>query len=115
MWSGVDFLFIDKISMVGCDLLLCISEALIEAKGCTEPFGGINMIFAGDFAQLSPVGQTRLFARQHAASTAHAATVKGQRTTLGKLLWLTVSSVIILSEIMRQKGNVNDRFLDLLE
>jgi len=78
MWLGVDFLFIDEVSMVGCNLLLHISKALIEAKGCTEPFGGLHMIFAGDFAQLSPVGQTRLFARQQISSTSQAATVKGQ-------------------------------------
>ncbi|KZV98824.1 hypothetical protein EXIGLDRAFT_584675, partial [Exidia glandulosa HHB12029] len=28
MWEGVDFLFIDEVSMVGCNLLVDISEAL---------------------------------------------------------------------------------------
>jgi hypothetical protein len=62
MWEGVDYLFIDEISMIGCSLLYNISEALIEAKGNTSPFGGINVIFAGDFAQLPPVGDIRLSA-----------------------------------------------------
>jgi len=46
IWEGVDYLFIDEISMIGCSLLFNISEALVEAKGCTSPFGGINVIFA---------------------------------------------------------------------
>jgi hypothetical protein len=60
MWEGVDYLVIDEVSMIGCKFLLEISNVLIEAKGCTDPFGGINVIFAGDFAQLPPVGQCRL-------------------------------------------------------
>ncbi|KAI0059114.1 hypothetical protein BV25DRAFT_1765076, partial [Artomyces pyxidatus] len=28
MWEGVDHLFVDEVSMVGCELLLSISEAL---------------------------------------------------------------------------------------
>jgi hypothetical protein len=56
MWDGVDYLFIDEVSMIGCGLLSDVSEALSIAKGSTDSFGGINMIFAGDFAQLPPVG-----------------------------------------------------------
>ena len=63
MWEGVDFLFNDEVSMIGCKLLYQISEALIKAKGNNSPFGGINIIFAGDFAQLPPVGETRLSAK----------------------------------------------------
>ena len=44
IWEGVDFLFIDEISMIGCKLLHEISEALIEAKGNNSPFGGINVL-----------------------------------------------------------------------
>jgi hypothetical protein len=61
MWEGVDYLFIDDISMICCNFLLQISEALTEAKGKTTPFGGMNLITAGDFDQLPPVGQPRLF------------------------------------------------------
>ena len=62
MWEGVDYFFIDEISMIGCQMMYRISEALIEAKGNSAPFGGINFIVAGDFAQLPPVGETRLYA-----------------------------------------------------
>ena len=57
----MDYLFIDKISMINCNLLLQISEALMEAKGDTSAFRSIEIIFAGDFVWLSLVGQAKLF------------------------------------------------------
>lgn len=63
MWEGVDYLFIDEVSMVECSLLLQVSQALIEAKGNTGLFGGVNVIFAGDFAQLPPVVMKSLYAK----------------------------------------------------
>jgi ATP-dependent exoDNAse (exonuclease V) alpha subunit len=50
IWDGVDYLFIDEISMVGCALLYDVSSALGAARGSTLAFGGINIIFAGDFS-----------------------------------------------------------------
>lgn len=111
MWEGVDYLFIDEVSMIGCNLMLQISEALTEAKGNTSAFGGISIIFAGDFAQLPPVGQNRLFGH---VNTAEAGTKKGQSTIFGKLLWLSVKTVVILTEIKRQAGAGNERFVSLL-
>jgi hypothetical protein len=100
MWEGVDYLFIDEISMVGCAFLLQISQALTEAKGNTAPFGGVNLIFAGDFAQLPPVGEKSLFAKID-TSTESASGKKGQQNILGKLLWLSVKTVVKLKKIER--------------
>jgi len=44
MWLRVDHLFVDEVSMLGCYLILQIHEALVIAKGCTEPFGGVNVL-----------------------------------------------------------------------
>lgn len=52
VWQGVDLLFIDEFSMIRCSLLHDISHVLSIAKDNPAPFGGINVIFAGDFAQL---------------------------------------------------------------
>ena len=105
MWTGVDYLFIDEVSMIGCVLLLQIHKALVDAKGCTEPFGGINIIFAGDFAQLPPVGQTKLFSR-----------IKSSKESIvfGQLLWRSVTTVVMLTEQMRQVGAENQRFVEML-
>ena len=111
MWDGVDYLFVDEVSMLGCKLLLKISEALNDAKQNELPFGGINIIFAGDFAQLPPVGDTRLFAR---IKTHDVQTTQGNQNIFGKLLWLSVKTIVILTEVMRQQGSVNDEFVALL-
>lgn len=60
MWQSVDYLFIDEVSMIGCNLLYAIHEALCIVKENNQPFGGVNIIFAGDFAQLPPVRETHL-------------------------------------------------------
>jgi hypothetical protein len=110
MWEGVDYLFVDEISMVGCAFLYEISHALSVAKGNDLAFGGINVVFAGDFAQLPPVGQKRLYA--HLGP--QAATTNGQKVVFGKLLWLSVNTVVMLHENMRQSGPENQRFVELL-
>ena len=113
MWDGVDYLFIDEVSMVGCNMLVDIHDALVNATGRTELFGGVNVIFAGDFAQLPPVGDTKLYAHLNYAKL-HTDSRPGQKTVFGKLLWRSVDIVVLLCEQMRQTGQRNMRFVDLL-
>ena len=114
MWDGVDYLFIDEVSMIGCRFLCQISEALIEAKGNTNAFGNINIIFAGDFAQLGPVGDSRLFSHLDTNNVARSNSTQGQKIMFGKLLWLSITTVVILTEIMRQSGPENIPFIQCL-
>lgn len=111
MWDGVDYLFIDEVSMISCNFLTTISESLCEAKGRTSAFGGVNVIFAGDFAQLPPVGEARLYSR---LKTSGAGRIAGQKAVFGKLLWLSVRTVVILTQIMRQSGDGSAPFVELL-
>lgn len=53
--TTVKFLIIDEISMVGAILLTIIDALLREKFTKTEPMGGIQCIFSGDFYQLPPV------------------------------------------------------------
>jgi hypothetical protein len=112
MWEGVDYLFVDEVSMIGCHLMLKISQALNDAKENKSPFGGINIVFAGDFSQLPPVGDTRLFSH---INTHDIKTGRGQDNVLGKLLWSSVKTVVILDKIVRQSGEKNNKFVDLLQ
>ncbi|KAJ7168752.1 hypothetical protein C8R46DRAFT_827653, partial [Mycena filopes] len=100
--------------MVGCAFLHDISHALSIAKGNDLAFGGINVVLAGDFAQLPPVGQKRLYAHFGPKDIAKAATKQGQKDVFGKLLWLSVDSVVMLTQNMRQTGPDNQEFVDLL-
>jgi len=55
-WKAVDILIIDEVSMMSkkiFEILNAIGKAL-RKKG--QPFGGIQIIFSGDFYQLPPVG-----------------------------------------------------------
>lgn len=97
MWDGVDHLFIDEVSMIGCNMMVDIHNALVNATGCTEPFGGINVIFDLNYTKL------------------HTDAPSGQKTVLGKLLWRSVETVVLLNEQMRQIGTANARFVSLLD
>lgn len=112
MWQGVDYLFVDEVSMLGCRFMLKISRALSKAKQNDLPFGGINVIFAGDFAQLGPVRDPRLFSF---VDTSRVGTVSGQEAVFGKLLWFAVTTVVILTVVMRQGGDANSLFVGLLQ
>ncbi len=96
----VKYIFIDEVSMISCFDLYKISAQLAQLHNETdEPFGGLNMIFAGDFAQLPPVGKSiSLYGRVNDSST-----VNGQKTAIGKALWHQTTTVVILRENMRQK------------
>ena len=81
MWDGVDHLLVDEVSMIGCSMMADIHDALVNATGCTDPFGGINVIFAGDFAQLPPVGDTKLYMHLNYGKL-HTDTLSGQKTVV---------------------------------
>ena len=112
MWDGVDYLFIDEISMVSCELLLTISTQLQIAKSSEDAFGGVNLIFAGDFAQLPPVGGTRLYA--DIESRRATGWRSNKKAISGYSLWQSVETVITLTRPMRQSGDNNAEFVELL-
>ena len=53
--QGVEYIFIDEISMLSCRDLFTISQRLSQVFNKDTLFGGVNIILAGDFAQLPPV------------------------------------------------------------
>ncbi|KAF4617978.1 hypothetical protein D9613_013011 [Agrocybe pediades] len=60
--AGVEYVFIDEVSMISCHELYAISARLAELTNVHDkPFGGINVIFAGDFAQLPPISGSYLY------------------------------------------------------
>ena len=62
LYSNLDMIIIDEISMVRADLLDCVDQFLrITGKVPGQPFGGTQMVFIGDLYQIPPVvtGQER--------------------------------------------------------
>ena len=102
--TAVDYIFLDEVSMLSSHDLYRISAQLCKVMNKHETaFGGINMIFAGDFGQLPPAmggENVSLYSRQIGKS---ATTVRAQEEAIGRALWHQVTTVVILRENMRQK------------
>jgi hypothetical protein len=102
--DGVDYIFLDEVSMVSCNDNYKISSQLAKATNEFDlPYGGINMIFSGDFAQLPPVFGSPLYSGTVGTQLMSRMTVQGQEAAIGKALWHQVTTVVILRKNMRQR------------
>jgi hypothetical protein len=135
-FEKVETIIIDEVSMIGCRQLKKISKKLTEAKcaGKDLPFGGIDMIFFGDFIQFPPVRDTPLYFgwiyMNNTGSKSKKLTKKSQseiNRDLGAHLWRQVNQVVLLDEQMRvqdseylemlnrlREGECTDRDLQML-
>jgi ATP-dependent DNA helicase PIF1 len=88
----LNIIILDEVSMLSADLFEKISEVLQILRGNSDAFGGIQMVFSGDFFQLPPVDGEMCFKSP---------------------LWGTaIYKTIILEELMRQMDDVD--FQDIL-
>lgn len=91
-------LFVDEISMAKPELLDKLDKIFQNIRYSSEPFGGMQIIFSGDFLQLPPVwrgGETKEFAFESKS-------------------WQDLKiKNFLLTEIMRQKGD--ESFAKILE
>ncbi len=104
--QNVDYVFVDEISMVDCHALYTICSRMYAALSNTgQPFRGLNMILAGDFAQLAPtMGGPALYDYKvgHTVHTTNSHTK--QESSIGKAVWHQFTTVVILRENIRQKS-----------
>ena len=56
MWRSTDILIVDEISMLSLKLFNLLNTIGQVVRNNYKPFGGIQLIFSGDFYQLPPVG-----------------------------------------------------------
>lgn len=56
IWKDTDILVIDEVSMLSLKLFNTLNAIGKAIRGNQKPFGGIQLIFSGDFYQLPPVG-----------------------------------------------------------
>jgi ATP-dependent DNA helicase PIF1 len=56
--EDICLIIIDEVSMITATMIAYIDDRLRYSLHSTQPFGGIPIIFIGDFSQLPPVGGT---------------------------------------------------------
>lgn len=101
LFKNVKCIIIDEVSMIGNDILHKVNQRLQEITGhLDENFGGIHIIFCGDFRQLPPVNATPVYkaARNHLS---------------GALLWQYLD-FYPLNQVMRQSDIVFSSILTKL-
>ena len=126
-WAKIEYVIIDEVSMIGQTLLARFHASVQKAKAVDSdaPFAGLNVLFSGDFMQLSPVQDIPLYMpnkvtrvvnpsdaepkgfkrkRNSSSSSIGANTVVN---AIGRDLWLSVKHVVQLKKPMRQ---VDDPF-----
>ena len=102
--SGVEYVFFDEVSMLSARDMYRINAQLAKVFDRADiPYGGLNMVFSGDFAQLPPaIGgeHVSLYSRTIGSISTD---LKSQEEAVGKALWHQVTTVVILRQNMRQK------------
>jgi len=54
-WKMVDILVLDEISMLSHKIINVLDLIAKRIRRCQKPFGGIQLVFTGDFYQLAPI------------------------------------------------------------
>ena len=89
-WREHTFLIVDEISMMDSKVMIQLNKQLGQLKNMPQKsFGGVNMLFAGDFLQLPSVSHFDLYLDK--AKWRH-----------GHDLWRSLNVVVILREQARQ-------------
>ena len=127
--SGVKLIVLDEISMINLQTLNEISERQIAAMGTqtsdpvlrnsfkSKHFGGVHMLFTGDFYQLRPIDPEAIYT----SNIKHESSIKGRQ------IWQDLNEYVVLTENTRymhdttpimnvflsgaRKGNVNQELL----
>ncbi|CAM4843382.1 unnamed protein product [Rotaria magnacalcarata] len=121
-WKNINYCLIDEISMVGCHMLARLHKITTIAKHTQPsiPFGGVNMIFLGDFVQYPPVLDRPLYLNLLSPNDNVDDTLDFRKQNekrlnvserdiqckVGRALWLQVNKVFFLTEQMRNKDPV---------
>ena len=107
-FSGVDYLIIDEMSMLGRKLFGQVDQRLRQAfPHCAgEVLGGCSCMLVGDFGQLPPVMDLPLYSSVPRSAIAD----------LGRTTYQLFAKAVVLTEVLRQDGQDREqvRFRELL-
>ena len=95
-WAECRLLIIDEVSFMGSDKLIKLHTVLCRLRGDFNAFGGLHVVFCGDFRQLEPVST-----RSTTSSPLYCAEGAGK-----KLFWDAVNCYVELVGLHRFSGDV---------
>lgn len=100
--AGVNLVIIDEISMQGCCFLAgTINSAFQRLFENEHLFGGIHIVFCGDFGQLPPIGDLPLYKAPHSRY------LTNDDAIAGHTIWRNaLNECIILEENMRAAADL---------
>ncbi|KNZ75885.1 hypothetical protein J132_00898 [Termitomyces sp. J132] len=96
-----------SLTMLGCAWNCRAHLSQINGKPHL-PFGGMNMIFAGDFAQLPLVAGKENGSLYSHKVCVKSSNIKDQQAALGKAVWHQVTTMVILHQNMRQMAQSDE-------
>ncbi|CAF1541345.1 unnamed protein product, partial [Rotaria sordida] len=116
-WRSVEYLLIDEMSMVGLTLLGKLNRIICSAKHVDPqvPFGGVNVIFFGDYLQYRPVYDSPLhtdFSLPSKKKQGKIPSEKEIQQRVSRSLILQMHCVVKLTQQMRTEDL---RYLQLLD
>jgi hypothetical protein len=82
IWSTIEFIIVDEISIIVCNMLATMHLKLQKIKSNILPFGGV---FLGDYLQFPPITNTPLYSNN--IQPTFAFTKLTQKTIISKSLW----------------------------
>ena len=95
-WQRCNILIVDEVSMMNAPLFELLEEVARLVRQNEKPFGGIQLVFLGDFYQLPPVGKTE----------------QERKFCFESPIWTDIiEKTVILREIMRQKDPIFQKIL----
>jgi PIF1-like helicase len=101
--NSIEYVFFNEVSMLSARDLHQINAQLAKVFNIAKiPFGGLNMVFSGDFGQLPPAikgEHVSLYLRTIGTVSTNK---KSQEEAIGKALWHQIMTVVILHQNMRQ-------------
>ena len=115
-FENVNTIILDEVSMIGCRQLSKISNRLTKAKHANPslPFGGVDIIFFGDFVQFPPIKDASLYCGWKNESVRASKQNSEINKQLGINLWKQVNHVVLLDEQMRIKDKAYQELLNRL-
>ncbi|CAF1541328.1 unnamed protein product, partial [Rotaria sordida] len=116
-WRSVEYLLIDEMSMVGLTLLGKLNRIICSAKHVDPqvPFGGVNVIFFGDYLQYRPVYDSPLHTDFSLPSKKKQGKIPSEKEIqqgVSRSLILQMNCVVKLTQQMRTEDL---RYLQLLD